>query len=148
MFCDALFQRRGTIPPMWQFVTAKGTQHCEPHPTFLPKDLATDAVRSIFDTLDVVRCLYIAEAWMVTAATEATIALARSQKLHQHPDKIEVVQFSGEDAEGGLIMAQRKIIRGENKPMLAPLEIVIQPGDGFSSEGRFVGMLPQRGTRQ
>jgi hypothetical protein len=65
--------------------------------------------------------------------------------LADHPDRVEIVILSGEDETAGWCTARRVIIRPQHgKPYLGPLEI-----DVFEvSEGRMVGLLPQRGTRQ
>jgi hypothetical protein len=74
--------------------------------------------------------------------------------LSEHPDRVEVVQIQGEEHEYGRIIASRAIIRPRiGRPHLGPLEMVNDlpfiPRDAVvQSEGRMVGMLPVRGTRQ
>ena len=74
--------------------------------------------------------------------------------ISQHPDRVEVVQLQGEDQECGQLMAQMRIIRpASGKPYLKPMEWLIDlpfipRGATVQSEGRMVGVLPVRGTRQ
>jgi hypothetical protein len=50
--------------------------------------------------------------------------------------------FNGEDADGGMLTAHRRIIREPGKPpTLGPLHI---DENILQSEGRYVGMLPPR----
>ena len=110
-------------------------------------------IRAQFEMLDAVRCIYIGEAWTLTkdgTSVEEINKLVRERgSIANHPDRIEIVQVQGEDCECGQIMAQRRIVRPANrKPYLDPLEIIVAPGDGVASEGRMIGFLPPRGTRQ
>lgn len=154
-FCERMFAKKGEVAPMWHAVKRNGEQFVEPHPQQLGKDLASAMIRAQFNLLDVVRYIYIGEAWTVDkqvseqALQEEVLAYARQGRLHEHPDRIEIVQLQGEDYECGQIMGQRVIKRPSNgKPYLAALEILVQPGDGVQSQGRMVGMLPVRGTKQ
>ncbi len=104
---------------------------------------------------DVVRYIYIGETWtldrMIERSEEAAIL---RDGLANHPERVEIVQLQGEDDECGQIMGQRRIIRPESgRPYLGPLEMVIDLpfmpyGATVQSEGRMVGVLPVRGTRQ
>lgn len=152
-FCRAAFARYGEVHPMWHAVRRNGEQFAEPHPQELGKDLAAALIRAQFDLLDVIRYVYIGEAWTVDhrgADHSEVMRFAREQRLHEYPGRLEVVQIQGEDAECGQVMAQRVIHRPAGKPAyLGKLEIIIEPGaDGIQSEGRLVGLLPVRGRRQ
>jgi len=155
-FCDAHFAQRGEIAPMWHAVTSTGRHLIEPHPTFLGKDMAMLMVRAFFKVEDVVRYVYVGEAWTLDRMIkpEEEEAILRDG-IENHPDRVEVVQLQGEDDECGQIMGQRRIIRPESgRPYLGPLEMIndlpsIPNGARLSqSEGRMVGVLPVRGTRQ
>ena len=156
-FCETIFAQKGEIAPMWHAVQSTGESFVELHPSGpLGKDLASAMIRAQFEILDVVRCIYLGEGWTVDQRGEpgdvnvaAAEEAARRGKLHLHPGRIEIVMLMGEDYDAGMISAQREIIRPPHrKPYLGPLKIVVQPGDGVSSVGRMVGMLPAKGKRQ
>lgn len=148
-----VFQLRGKLSPMWHAITRDG-QHLmvpSPHPD---KDAAVTLMRALFELRDVVRYVLINEAWTVEVeqrwpGEEVEALNERSRQLGgilaDHPDRVEVLMLIGEDETAGLCTARRVIHRPPNaKPYLGPLEI-----DEFEvSEGRLVGLLPQRGTRQ
>jgi hypothetical protein len=148
-FCQRCFALRGEIAPMWHYVTSSGEQFLELQPPG-NKDVAMAMIRVLFDLHDAVRYVYMGEAWTLTRINEP-IELDRHGGIAEHPDRIEIVQLQGEDATCGTMIAQHRIIRPANcKPHLAPLEIIVDPSNtrGLGSEGRMVGVLPVRGTRQ
>lgn len=154
-FCDRTFAIQGEIAPMWHAVNSRGEHKIMLHPVELGKDLAAAMIRAWLELEDAVRYIYMGEAWTIDQRTQnealqaEIMAMARAGKLHEHPDRLEIVQIQGEDHEVGQILVQRRIIRPRNrKPYLGPLEMVVEPGDGVQSEGRMIGMLPARGTRQ
>jgi hypothetical protein len=154
-FCDRQFAKKKEIAPMWHAITAAGETIIEPHPTYLGKDMAAAMIRAFFDMRDVVRYVYIGEAWTLNRMIRPEEQEEIFRKgLSEHPDRVEVVQIQGEDHEYGQIIASRAIIRpGIGKPHLGPLEMIndlpfIPRGAAVQSEGRMVGMLPVRGTRQ
>jgi hypothetical protein len=150
-----VFHLRGHISPMWHAVTRDGEHMMTPSPCPY-KDDAMALMRAMFELHDVVRCCFIQEAWQIVLKLEpgedmeALYARARSSliagSLQDQPhDHVEVLDLSGEDETAGLCTARRVIIRPHNgKPYLGPLEIVTPE----TAEGRTIGMLPQRGTRQ
>lgn len=155
-FCEAHFAAHGEITPMWHAVTSEGETIIEQHPGFLGKDIAMVLIRAFFDAKDVVRYVYIGEAWTLKEMIKPEDAEAIMRDgIANHPDRLEIVQLQGEDAECGQIMGQREIIRPESGwPYLGPLVMIadlpsIPHGARLSaSEGRMVGVLPARGTRQ
>jgi hypothetical protein len=154
-FCERQFAKKGEIAPMWHAVTVDGQKIIEPHPTYLGKDMAAAMIRSFFDLRDVIRYVYIGEAWTLNRMIQPEEQEEIFRKgLSEHPDRVEVVQIQGEDHQYGQIVASRDIIRPERgKPYLGPLTMVndlphIPRGATVQSEGRMVGMLPVRGTRQ
>jgi hypothetical protein len=151
-FAEKMIARKGELSPMWHAIRANGEQFIEPHP-MMEKDMANALIRAQFDLLDVVRYIYMGEAWTLVRqaglpSSAAELASIKSDGISKHPDRVEVVMIQGEDKDAGQFMALREIIRTGNKVKLGPLEITHWPGDGGSSEGRMVGMLPQRGTKQ
>jgi hypothetical protein len=154
-FCEKHFALKGEIAPMWHAITSDGRTVIEPHPVELGKDLAAAMMRTFFDLRDVVRYVYIGEAWTLDRMIKPEEYEEIFRKgLSEHPDRVEVVQLQGEDRDYGQIIAARKIIRPKKgKPYLGPLEDIndlphIPAGASVQSEGRMVGMLPVRGTRQ
>jgi hypothetical protein len=154
-FCDRQFAAKGIVYPLWHAVTSSGEQFYETSP-LQDKDLAVAMIRALFDLRDVVRYVFIDEAWtlnrMLQPGEEEKV---RRDGLSKHPDRMEVVMISGEDHECGQMMVHRNIIRpAKGKPYLGPLQDLddlpfIPPGGGVAqSEGRMVGLLPRRGTMQ
>jgi hypothetical protein len=155
-FCEAHFAKRGEIAPMWHAVTSSGETIIEPHPGYLGKDLAMVMIRAFFKAKDVVRYVYIGEAWTLSRMIkDGEVEAIMRDGIADHPDRVEVVQLQGEDHACGQIMGQRKIIRPESgRPYLGPLQMIsdlpsIPAGARLAqSEGRMVGVLPARGMRQ
>jgi hypothetical protein len=119
-----VFHLRGHISPMWHVVTRDGKHLMTPSP-----------------------CPYKDDAVAPGEDVEALNARSRmlTGSLAHHPDRVEVLMLSGEDENTGLCTARRVIHRPPHgKAYLGPLEI----DTPTSSEGRMVGLLPQRGTRQ
>jgi hypothetical protein len=142
-WADMVFADTGEILPMWHAITSKDENIIIP--AIIPdKDAQAEALRALFKEKDVVICVFITEAWTcgMTDAKTAKRAMAwmrAGKSLESFPDRIEIVVFSGEDAHG-TINAHRRIIRGEGRPTLGPLEW-FETGE---VAGRFVGMLPRR----
>ncbi|TYL87461.1 hypothetical protein [Bradyrhizobium cytisi] len=154
-FCERHFAAKGEIAPMWHAVTSDGRTLIEAHPVELGKDLAAAMIRTFFDLRDVVRYVYIGEAWTLNRMIRPEEHEELFRKgLSQHPDRVEVVQLQGEDRDYGQIIMSRDIIRpNKGKPYLGPLQDIndlphIPAGAHVQSEGRMIGMLPVRGTRQ
>lgn len=154
-FCEHHFTKKGEIAPMWHAITSCGETIIEQHPVHLGKDMAAAMIRMFFDLRDVVRYVYIGEAWTLERMIRPEEQEEIFRKgISEHPDRVEVVQLQGEDREYGQIIASRKIIRPKTgKPSLGPLQMVndlpfIPRGAHVQSEGRMVGMLPVRGTMQ
>ena len=153
-FCERHFAAKGEIAPMWHFINAKGEQFIEPHPPF-DKDTSMALIRALFDLNDVVRYIYMGEAWTLDRMIKTDeMDEIRRTGLASHPDRCEIVQLQGEDSECGQLMGQRKIIRPKaGRPYLAPLQMTtdlpfIPTGAHVESSGRMVGVLPVQGTRQ
>jgi len=137
------FKHRGQVFPMWHAVPMQG-----PELVFTPpcenKNEAMAMVRALFDLNDVVRCVYIDEAWMAGELTTAEYAQAQEHGVASLKKKREeIVMFFGEDRDG-TTLARRAIIRPKGKkPYLGPLEIFPE-GDSNAFAGRISHMLPTR----
>ena len=141
------FDKHGQLTPVWFAVTATGEVFTLDK--MLPdKDVQAQLVRMIFQEKDVVSYVFIDEAWVVNASAaeaDSVTNLAATVGLEFHPDRREVVVFHAEDAVNSLSY-HRDIIRPPGaRAYLGPL---ILHDDISQSEGRFVGLLPRRGTLQ
>jgi hypothetical protein len=144
-WADEWFAEHGVLNPMWHIACADGREMvlASPHPD---KDAAALIVRAVFRQLDAVRCIYVDEAWTVEIKLNNRAEVERVMRdgASGHPRRQEIVMFSGEDQFGALIGVRRIERPADAKPYLGPLDVEAPP----ASEGRFVGMLPQRGARQ
>ena len=152
-FCDKKFRRDGEVRPMWHAVTSAG-KHFPIAASLGDKDADIAMVRALFELEDVVRYVFMNEAWtMARLLTDAEVPKIKREGISKHPDRVEVLMLSGEDSDYGMIMMQRKIVRPPGgKPYLGPLttldELPYMPhGATMQSEGRMVGLLPARGVR-
>ncbi|HEX3525132.1 MAG TPA: hypothetical protein VHT52_23965 [Stellaceae bacterium] len=141
----------GGIAAMWHAVTEDGRDVIMPPPK-CDKDIAALLVRIVLQNINAVRVVFIDECWSVriegrdvdalVARAEAWIAEYGS--LADFEGQQEVVSFTAEDADGYVLCGWREIIRCDGTMTLGPL-VVEQPD---YSEGRFVGMLEPKDTRQ
>ena len=142
----AIFKSTGVLYPMWHAITETGDHRIVTPPG--DKDTASALMRAYFDLNDVVRYVFVDEAWTFMAPADISpTELNRIMKagLEDHPGRVEVVMYQAEDARAGSATAHRVIVRpSRGKPVLGPLSFF----ETTQSEGRFVGMLPQRGTVQ
>lgn len=150
-WAENLFRRQDAIGPMWHMIRANGEHIVMPGPD-TDKDTAATIIRSFCELFDVIRCLFIDEAWIAMGLgksreeNERIMAWVNEHgSLQDYPGRDEVVVFQGEDADGLMVSAHRRIIRGHGRPKLGPLEYVDMTG--IQSEGRLVGMLPRRAAK-
>jgi hypothetical protein len=140
-----IFAVTGIVYPMWHTVTAAGDHKIINSPPG-DKDTAALLIRAYFELHDVVRYVFVDEAWtlMVPTSRYSEMPDIMQRGLSDHPERVEVVMYQAEDASGA-VTAHRNIIRPKTgKARLGPLHFFRSK----QSEGRFVGMLPQRGTVQ
>jgi hypothetical protein len=78
--CEKLFASKSEIAPMWHAITAKGESLIQPNPVMFDKDTAIILIRLRFKLMDIVRYVYIGEAWTLERAgsTSARPNLRRS----------------------------------------------------------------------
>ena len=90
-FCQAQFDKCGEVVPIWHAITSDGQEVIEPHPFFLGKEIAMALIRALFDVRDVVRYVYMREAWTLNRliAPREGEAFMRDG-IANHPDRIEV----------------------------------------------------------
>jgi hypothetical protein len=144
--------RRGKIAPIWHAVKSNGEYVVLSGALTDSKDISAAMVRAYFELHDVVRCVFISEAWTFDGIGKSREENERVMKwieehdgLSDFPGVVEVVTFCGEDADAGQIQAHRQIIRGKGKLRLGPLKFLDMTG--VQSEGRFIGMLPRRAAK-
>jgi hypothetical protein len=139
-FAQDRFDALGHLYPLWHAITSEGT-HAVLQPKGATKDENVALVRAEFKQLDVIRYVYLDEAWMLEAPDFSREVIERG--IRHHPDRVEVVMFSAEDRDRGQLAARRRIIRPPNKkPYLGPLEL--DPHSGFWA-GRIVHLLTPPG---
>jgi hypothetical protein len=144
---DIKFSKHGQLEPVWFAFRADG-EHFTLDGILPNKDLQAQFVRFIFQERDVVAYIFVDEAWVVEASmkdADSVTNMAALVGLEHHPNRREVVVIHAEDATNCLSY-HRDIIRpNRGSAYLGPL---ILHDDISRSEGRFVGLLPRRGTLQ
>jgi hypothetical protein len=146
--CGDLFKVKNEILPMWDAFTKDGRRLLFTT-DMTNKDMTASAIRKVFNEEQVIRYVFITEAWMayIDKGDERDISKSAMERggVAKHPDRIEVLTFMAEDYNDGMAQAHRRIIREEGTVRLGPLEWV---DTSHGSSGRFVGMLPKGGTLQ
>lgn len=143
----AIFNATGVIHPMWHSVNAAGEHRVIAAPPTPDKDVAAALMRCYFELENVVRYVFVDEAWTIYLPIERDNELPEIMQrgLAEHPDRIEVLMYQAESDDGAMVAAHRTILRRPHgKPRLGPLEFI----ESKIREGRLVGMLPRRGTVQ
>lgn len=141
--CEETFAEEHEIRPMFHAFTADGN-YLVLSPPFEDKDHEIMMVREMFKMQDVVRYVFMVEAWTLSRPLSAK-EIETTDSIHDHPERVEIVMIQAEDYEAGEIHARRPIIRPANaKPYLGPLEII---GRLERAHGRMVGLLPVRGKQ-
>jgi hypothetical protein len=153
-FAAKRFAQKGVLYPQYNMVTSAGEHLHELGPS-TDKDTAVAIIRAFMEIKDVVRYVFLDEAWTLYKLIQpAEFERIDREGLRNHPERVEIVMFQCEDADWGQITAHRLIHRpAGRKPYLGPLVTLdelahLPPGSVIQSEGRMVGLLPQRGTRQ
>jgi hypothetical protein len=111
------FIRDGVLEPMW-FAETKDDDKFAFSAIWDDKDTQMELVREVFKLRDVVRYIFIDEAWAVYADLKEAPEverLAAAGQLSTHAKRREIVVFTGED-EFGEMSAERPIIRPKDAP--------------------------------
>jgi hypothetical protein len=141
-----IFDATGVVYPMWHCVLPNGDIHVLV-PPFDDKDATARVMRAYFKMTGITSFCFVDEAWTVVlpVSREGEIPELMRRGVSKHPERCEVLAYIAE-YESGSTSGHRPILRAPgSKPKLGPLEIFPRPP---RSEGRLVGMLPQRGTMQ
>jgi hypothetical protein len=142
-WADDQFAVHGLILPMWHILSGSGKNMLLPAPPY-DKDISAAIMREALKIFEAIRYVFMDEAWVVEfRGDEAVEEAAKASDLSTHPRRVEVVMFSGEDHAGELLGKRRIERPAKGKAYLGPLEFE----EYKVSEGRLVGMLPQRGAR-
>lgn len=149
---EYVFAKNGLMRPMWHAVTEKNEHLIFDSPSE-NRDHAVALVRALFVARNVIRYVFMDEAWMLEALNDPQKVADLDKwttgtvSLSEHPERVEIVLFSAEDYASGQVLAHRKIVRHSIGPAtLRPLEV--QDVDGGTHEGRLVGLLPVQGMKQ
>jgi len=108
------------------------------------KDAGMALAGAAFELHDVVRYVFFDEGWTLrTKVSNAEMERIKREGLRNHPDRCEVLMFTGEDEADAIVaFARRCVLRGK----LAELEW-LEPDQG-TWRGRISGLLPRRGRAQ
>src|SRR5215471_4576419 len=133
-----LFKKDGAIyVPIW--IAFKPDGQC-----FIVKDAPVPLLRALFELEDVVRYVVATEAWMVDACLEPDKPLPPPGTARSHPDRVECIYVSAEDAHEGCLVAMREIIRSGGPAKLGPLTM----GKPRVRSGSAFDLLPRKGAVQ
>jgi hypothetical protein len=143
MAAGRMIEHRGFIRPMYFIGTTEadgdiGLNVCPaPH---RDKDVSVALIRELLVVVEAKFVVFTDEAWVV----EGTGKFNPDIVVSTHPDRREVVILTAED-DNQHILAQLPIIRdAAGKPSLGPIRWV---SDRYGrSEGRLIGLMPQKGV--
>ena len=140
------FARHGEVPPLMLAENANG-ELVTYQPFNMDKDDFSILIRARFALDHIVRYVFVFEAWRLD---DALIDNYSGGSFADVPGRTEEVSFSCEDHICGILTACRAIIRrAKGKPRLGPLiYLTDQHGPVLRASGRFIGLLPARGTMQ
>jgi len=130
-----VFYEVGEIEPTWIAENVDGLVMVLRTPftdADISKDIVVRSMRKLFKERNVVRYVFVSEAWIVEFKDHMDAG-----RPSQHPDRREIIMLRGEDINGDVIGATRYILRPEvGKPKLTELKI-----DEGEFSGRFTGMF-------
>jgi hypothetical protein len=133
-----IFYRDGEVSPIWHAVPAHGPHMlcATPWHDDDEKDIAVSFLRDKFKEYNVVRFVFVVEAWVV----QGKHALSGPQPS-QHPDRREVLRISAEDRDGSTMSGHYYILRPEHGP--ATLSEFHEDPKGYAFAGRMSGLLDE-----
>lgn len=138
---EILFKKHGRVLPMYHAVNADGQDFIMAAPPG-SKDQSVAQARAFLADCKAVRVAFIDEAWALDSQKTDPADIQKiwdaGKPISRHPNRIEIILISAEDATEGALMGSREIIRHGNRAILGKLKIV----DFDGVEGRMVGLLP------
>lgn len=135
---EKIFYDRGEIQPMYHCFYADGRVGITPAPV-ADKATAMIIMREFFELEEIVKYLFISEAWTLLENKDVDLDYIRKYGIADHPNRREVILFVAED-QTAMLMASRAIKRSTTgKATLGPLDFK----EHTKAEGRMVGLLPR-----
>lgn len=141
---EHIFNMQEGLVGMYHMVDKDGRELMVMAPMGESKDAAIAAMRQFMRENNIVRYAYMDEAWTVRVAEAEGKSLKQwlmeGHSASDHPQRVEIVVITAEDAKEGELTAHRDILRSAGrKPRLGPLVMI----PSVHSVGRMVGMLPR-----
>lgn len=135
-FAKQIFDGDDQIIPTWFGETRGGEMVCisTPFDSEMSKNLSVMAVKKLFKEREVVRYIFMSEAWV---ASRPTAEAARGVVPSEDPDRKEIVMFNGE-GDGQRVHAFMPIIRPEDGEATLG---EITGRDFTNLQGRMTGIL-------
>jgi hypothetical protein len=145
---EEVFNRDGCVEDMiLHFGTEDGKEIIVKVPLG-DKNMTALMVQRVLEVKNAVWCIMITESWALRTQAGQQDAIQQYIKEHgsiaDHPDRREIIAYIMEDEELGMVMAEQEISRCGEDARLAELRIIDSKG---TNDGRFVVMLPRRGTK-
>jgi hypothetical protein len=136
----SIFKIEGVLKPMYHAIKSDGEEIIIP--TILQdKDLTVTIIKEIFKELDIVKYVFMSEAWTLSSEKDKVPPELHKKGISEHPDRKEIILIMGEDDNGSTMASMDIIRRQDEDPTLGPLVFVSSEW----YEGRMVGLLPQKG---
>lgn len=133
-----LFERLGSLEPMWIGVNDKGSHLPLIISNMSDKDAVAKAVRAFLRKNGITRYVCMLECWTYEGK-EVPQEILDGKSLEHNPDRREAVSIVAEDNEGNAMSGHFYILRPEHgKPKLSPIKIL---SEDATFEGRFAGMF-------
>lgn len=137
-----IFAHVGRLQPIYHIVAENGDVMILP--ALSPdKDVSVAMAQAAMVLFDATRYVFLCEAWVLQTEDQEEMnrVWKSGEGIADHPNRIEMIHYQGEDDKEGSLTASRLIVRTEGQsPHLSKL---VFRRDG-TSEGRFVGLLPGR----
>lgn len=114
----------------------------------LPKDVSSKLIRKIAGKVEADYALFVDEAWTLEATSKTEVDLLREQygEVRNMPNRIDVVMFSLQTHAAQFLGMPKRITIDEAKKRYTFGAVEFEMMDG--AEGRFVGLLPPKGSKQ
>lgn len=115
------FKHVGRIYPMWHAESATDSFIISTDAN-QDKDLVTEAIAAFFRERNVIRFIFIDEAWIVDRKPEDLQKLMLAGGVSAQPDRREIVMIHGEDATTAKVRVRDIIRPKKGKARLGPLQ--------------------------
>jgi hypothetical protein len=146
---EAIFAVTQVILPMWHLYCRNGEEVVLATPD--PADQSEkrsilETMRKLFEDRDVVRYVYVVEAWSINMTDESSTQhwVDEYGNLENFPGRQEEVHFVADDETESQIIASRPILRKGNDAYLGPL-LFANPQQAGGDDRMMRGLLPRKG---